>query len=66
MNKIKKYYVHLFKEDKYSYLNVTSNGVMELSNDFDSSTWRTKFTREEIISMNPNLVPFMEEVEDDE
>lgn len=60
----KKYYVQLIKGDCYSYLNITSDGVMELSNDFDSSTWQTKFTRDEVVAIDPKLVPFMEEVED--
>jgi len=61
-----KYYVHLIKGDEYSYLNITSDGGAELDNKFAFDGWRNKFTREEIISMNPQLVPFMEEVEDDE
>ena len=64
MNKAKKYYVHLIKGDENSYLNIISNGVMELSNDFDSNGWKTKFTRDEVVAIDPRLVVFMEEVED--
>ena len=63
MNKAKKYYVHLIKGDENSYLNIISNGVMELSNDFDSNGWKTKFTRDEVVAIDPRLVMLMEEVE---
>lgn len=66
MNKIKKYYVHLFKDDEYSYLNVTLDGRAQLDNNFEFDDLKTEFTREEIISIDPRLVLFMEEVEDDE
>lgn len=61
-----KYYVHLIKGDENSYLNITSYGGAELDKKFEFGGWQTKFTRDEIISMNPQLVPFMEEVEADE
>lgn len=61
-----KYYVHLIKGDENSYLNITSDGGAELDNKFEFGGWQTKFTRDEVIDIDPRLVPFMEEVEDDE
>lgn len=58
-----KYYVQLIKGDCYSYLNITPNGGAELDNKFAFDGWRTKFTRDEVIAIDPRLVPFMEEVE---
>lgn len=62
----KKYYVHLIKDDENSYLNITSDGGAELDNKFEFGGWQTKFTRDEVIAIDSKLVPFMEEVEDDE
>lgn len=62
----KKYYVHLIKDDKFSYLNITPVGEVSLDINFEYGIWKTKFTRDEVIAINPKLVPFMEEVEDDE
>jgi len=59
-----KYYLHLIKNDKYSYLNVTPAGGLGLSSRLQDNGWKTKFTHEEIISMNPQLLLFEEEVED--
>jgi len=63
----KKYYVHFIKSDEYSYLNITSDGGVELSNNSEFDDWKkSKFTREEVVAINPKFVPFMEEVEDNE
>lgn len=62
----RKYYVHLIKDDENSYLNITSDGGAELDNKFEFGGWQTKFTRDEVIAIDSRLVPFMEEVEDDE
>ena len=62
----KKYYVHLIKGNEKSYLNITSYGSVDLLSNFEYSGEKNKFTREEIIAIDPRLVPFMEEVEDDE
>lgn len=62
----KKYYVHLIKSDEYSYLNINSEEGAELGTKFGFGHWKTKFTREEIIAIDPRLGSFMEEVEDDE
>lgn len=59
----KKYYVQLIKGDCYSYLNISPNSGAKLYNRLELNGWKTKFTREEVVAMNPNLVPFMEEVE---
>ena len=61
-----KYYVHLIKGDRFSYLNITSNGEAKLDSKSDSWSWKTKFTRDEVVAIDPRLVPFMEEVENDE
>ena len=58
--------MHLIKGDENSYLNITSDGGAELDNKFEFGGWQTKFTRDEVIAINPKFVPFMEEVEDDE
>lgn len=60
----KKYYVQLIKGDCCSYLNIAPNGRAKLYNRLGLSGWKTKFTREEVVAMNPSLEPFMEEVED--
>ena len=57
-----KYYVHLIKGDENSYLNITSDGGAELDNKFEFGGWQTKFTRDEVVGIDPKLVPFMEEV----
>ncbi|HCD07883.1 MAG TPA: hypothetical protein DEQ50_06450 [Lactobacillus sp.] len=65
----KKYYVHFIKGDRNSYLNIAWKKyhiVEELGNNFASSGWQNKFTREEVVAIDPRLVTFMEEVEDDE
>lgn len=62
----KKYYVHLVKSDWYSYLNINTDGGLQLYNRLELNGLKTKFTREEVVAINPNLVPFMEEVEDNE
>lgn len=59
-----KYYVKLIKDDKYSCLNITPVGGLVLGSPLEDNGWKNKFTREEIISMNPQLLLFIEEVED--
>ena len=61
-----KYYVHLIKGNEKSYLNITSYGSVDLLSNLEYSGQKNKFTREEIIAIDPRLVSFMEEVEDDE
>ena len=63
MNKAKKYYVHLIKGDEESYLNINLEGGAELGTKFGYGHWKTKFTRDEVVAINPKFVPFMEEVE---
>ena len=58
-----KYYLHLIKGDKYSYLNITPVGGLVLGSHLEDNGWKNKFTHEEIISMNPQLLLFEEEVE---
>lgn len=58
-----KYYVHLIKDDKYSYLKTDVRGEVYLDSNFEYGIWKTKFTRDEVIAIDPRLVPFMEEVE---
>jgi len=60
----KKYYVHFFKDDEHSYLNVNFDGETEIDNYFEFNGWKIKFTRDEVVAIDPRLVPFMEEVED--
>ena len=60
-----KYYVHLIKGNEKSYLNITSYGSVDLLSNLEYSGQKNKFTREEIIAIDPRLVPFMEEVEAD-
>lgn len=62
--KPKKYYVHLIKDNECSYLSTSWDGEVQLGNDFYSSNWKTKFTRDEVIAIDSRLVPFMEEVEE--
>lgn len=62
----KKYYVHLIKGDEYSYLNINPDVGAELDNRLELRGWKTKFTRDEVVAIDPRFVPFMEEVEDDE
>lgn len=62
----KKYYVHFIKSDEYSYLNINSEGGAELGTKFGFGHWKTKFTHEEIIAINPQFLLFEEEVEGDE
>ena len=59
-----KYYVHFIKDNRYSYLTITPDGVLGLGSCLEIGSWKTKFTREEIIAMNPQFLPFMEEVEE--
>jgi len=60
----KKYYVHFIENDEYSYLNINSEGGAELGTKFGFDGWKYKFTREEVVAIDPRLVPFMEEVGD--
>ena len=62
----KKYYIHLIKGNDYSYLNISLNGATKLDNKYEAGIWITKLTRDEVVALNPELVPLMEEVEDDE
>lgn len=61
-----KYYVQLIKDDEYSYLSISWAGVVELYGNRACNGWKNKFTRDEVVAIDPKLVPFMEEVEDDE
>lgn len=58
-----KYYVHLIKDDWYSYLNITPAGAVVLSSRLEDNGLKTKYTHEEIVAMNPQLLLFEEEVE---
>ncbi|MFD1471543.1 hypothetical protein [Companilactobacillus mishanensis] len=59
----KKYYVQLIAGDEESYLNINPIGGEQLYNRLGLNGWKTKFTRDEVIAIDPRLVPFMEEVE---
>lgn len=58
-----KYYVHLIKSDRDSYLKTDVSGGVYLDSNFEYGIWKTKFTRDEVVDIDPRLVPFMEEVE---
>jgi len=60
----KKYYVHFIKRHGSPYLNINTDGEVELSNNSEFGGWKTKFTIDEVVAINPKFVPFMEEVED--
>jgi len=62
----KKYYVHLIKGDRSSYLNITWDGSAKLANNFSVSGWQNKFTRDEVYDIDSRFVPFMEEVDVDD
>jgi len=62
----KKYYVHFLKSYGGSYLNIDTDGEVELDNRFELNSWKTKFTRDEVAAIDPRFVTFMEEVKDDE
>ena len=62
----KKYYIHLINGNAYSYLNISLDGALKLHTNFEFGIWKTKFTRDEVVAIDPRFVPFMEEVEDDE
>ena len=59
----KKYYVQLIAGDEESYLNINPNGGAKLYNRLGLNGWKTKFTRDEVVAIDPRLVKFMEEVE---
>ena len=61
----KKYYVHFIENDEYSYLNINSEGGADLGTKFGFSHWKVKFTRDEVVAIEPKLVSFMEDVEVD-
>lgn len=60
----KKYYVHLIKDNECSYLSTNWDGEAQLGNDFYSGNWKTKFTRDEVVTIDSKFVLFMEEVEE--
>lgn len=62
----KKYYVQLIAGDEESYLNINPNGGAKLYNRLGLNGWKVKFTRDEVVAIDPRFVPFMEEAEDDE
>lgn len=61
-----KYYVQLIKGNENSYLTIDLDGMLELDNRFEFNGWKTKFTRDEVVAIDPRFMTFMEEVEDDE
>ena len=61
-----KYYVHFIKSDGSSYLNLDFGERPVVGNNSELMGLKTKFTREEVVAINPKFVPFMEEAEDDE
>jgi len=62
----KKYYVHFIKGDESSYLNIDFDERPVVGNNSELMGLKTKFTREEVVAINPKFVPFMEEAEDNE
>lgn len=61
----KKYYIHLINGNAYSYLNISLYGALKLHTNFEFGVWKTKFTRDEVVAIEPKLVSFMEDVEAD-
>ena len=61
-----KYYVQLIKGNETSYLTIDPDGILGLGGrlSLELGSWKTKFTRDEVIAIDPRLVPFMEEVEE--
>ncbi|TGD24360.1 hypothetical protein EGT49_03630 [Companilactobacillus suantsaicola] len=58
-----KYYVQLIKVNENSYLTINPDGVLGLGSRLEINGGKTKFTRDEVVAIDPRLVPFMEEVE---
>ena len=61
-----KYYVHFITSNGQSYLNLDFGKRPVVGNNSELMGLKTKFTYDEVIAINPNFVPFMEEAEDDE
>ncbi|WCG36396.1 hypothetical protein [Companilactobacillus farciminis] len=59
-----KYYVQLIKGNENSYLTIDPDGILGLGRRLKIGSWKTKFTRDEVVAIDPRLVPFMEEVEE--
>ena len=51
-----KYYVHLIKGDEYSYLNINLEGGADLGTKFGFGHWKTKFTRDEVVAIDPRQI----------
>ena len=58
----KKYYVHLIKNDCYSYINIDTDGEVKLDSRLELNGWKTKFTRDEVVAIDPRFVTFMEKI----
>jgi len=59
------FYIHLAKGEE-GYVNIDKeNGELALKDKKDTTYWKTEFTKEEVIQMNPSYVHFLEPVEDD-
>lgn len=59
------FYIHLAHGED-GYVNIDKeNGELALENKKDTSYWKTEFTKEEVIQMNPSYVHFLEPVKDD-
>lgn len=62
----KKYYVHFIKGDESSYLNIDFDESLLIGNNSELMGLKTKFTRDEVVAIDPRLVVFMEEVDVDD
>lgn len=59
------FYIHLAHGEN-GYVNIDKeSGDLALENKKDTTYWKTEFTKEEVIQMNPSYVHFLEPVEDD-
>lgn len=59
------YYVH-FTNSQSDYLNRYCDGSLNITDNSWSNTVQTQFTREEVVDINPDYVPFMELVPEEE
>lgn len=57
------FYIHLANGEN-GYVNIDKeNGELALENKKDTTYWKTEFTKEEVIQINPSYVHFLEPVE---
>ena len=56
------YYVHLMSGED-GYLNINYDGDINVSDNSEAFGYKTKFTRQEAIAIDPRYLDFLEEVE---